>query len=186
MISSANIAGGGDQEKRSKLDFYPTPPEPTIALMDFLRLERSMILEPACGNGAMSKVLSMYGHMVVSEDIRDDTGYGVGGIDYLSMPVRGFDAVITNPPFSHAEAFIRKALKDAPLVAMLLKAHYFHAQKRVALFDEYPPAWVLPLAWRPNFTEGKGATMDCSWYVWQRGVTETRYKILTRPESQQP
>ena len=54
--------------------------------------------EPACGDGAMAKVIEMYGRIVLATDLVD-RGYGVGGVDYLSHPPLA-GSVITNPPFS--------------------------------------------------------------------------------------
>ncbi len=59
MGEQLQLTGGGKKEKRRELDFYPTPPDVTIALMEFLALSRkSIVWEPACGDGAMSKVMS--------------------------------------------------------------------------------------------------------------------------------
>lgn len=177
------LANGGDKANRRALDFYPTPANVTQALLLFLAIQPCTIWEPACGDGAMSRVLEAAGHTVISTDLRQ-TGYGEGGIDYLTAPTRSTDAIITNPPFAASEDFIRKALADAPLVAMLLKSQYWHAQKRHRLFNEHPPAWILPLTWRPDFLNGErgGApTMDCLWTVWIRGQTATRFEPLPRP-----
>jgi hypothetical protein len=174
------LANGGKQERRRELDFYPTPPDVTHALMRFLALPQSLVWEPACGDGAMSKVIQSYGHTVIGSDIRD-------GVDYLTAkpaPQCGYGAIITNPPFNLSEQFIRKAIGEAPVVAMLLKSQYWHAAKRSKLFAEHPPAFVLALSWRPDFRGGElgGApTMEVLWSVWERGKTDTRYRILPRP-----
>ena len=177
-MKSALIAGGGN--KNEGFDYYPTPPEATHALMCFLKLPICEIWEPACGNGAMSDVMKEYGHKIISSDLRH-TGYGEGGIDFLSGN-RECDAVITNPPFGLAAEFIAHGLRNAETVAMLLKAHYWHAAKRKKLFEEHPPAWVLPLTWRPNFLEGRGKspTMDFQWTVWRAGDKDTKYRLLGR------
>lgn len=184
---SVTLANGGAKEKRRELDFYPTPPEVTLALLDFLKLPASTVLEPACGDGAMAKVLAAAGHNVIATDLRD-TGYGRGGVDYLAAPPAQCDAIITNPPFNVSEEFIRKAITEAPMVAMVLKSQYWHAKKRVELFEQHPPAWVLPLTWRPDFLfdqrkdgERSAPTMDCIWTVWVRGETATRYHPLIKP-----
>jgi len=53
-LSSLQIISANTRGDRRELDFYPTPPEATIALMEFLNLHRdSRVLEPACGNGAI-------------------------------------------------------------------------------------------------------------------------------------
>jgi hypothetical protein len=179
------LANGGSSAKRRDLDFYPTPPDVTRALLLFLALQPCTIWEPACGDGAMSSVLAANGHTVLSTDIRLMTGFGQGDVDFLTAAPFICDAVITNPPFAASELFIRKALDTAPLVAMLLKSQYWHAQKRFALFDQQPPAWVLPLTWRPDFLDGErggSPTMDCIWTVWIAGETTTKYRPLPKPK----
>lgn len=182
MSAAIQLTTGGDKSKRRELDFYPTPPDVTHALLRFLKIsQKSLVWEPACGDGAMSKVLKQYVADVRSSDIRE-SGYGEGGVDFLASSF-DCDAVITNPPFNVSEEFIRHALKQAPIVAMVLKSQYWHAKKRAALFNEYPPAWVLPLTWRPDFMGGErgGApTMEVHWTVWVRGDTDTKYRLLSR------
>ena len=98
----------------------------------------SRFLEPACGDGTMAEVLKQYADDVICTDIRD-TGYGQGGVDFLTT-IRGCDAIITNPPFNLSEAFIRHALTIAEVVAMVLKSQYWHAKRRTELFNELPPS----------------------------------------------
>lgn len=181
-MKAINLTNSSTENKRRDLDFYPTPSNVTTALMDFLKLDPCRIWEPACGDGAMAKVIAKYGHNVYSSDIRE-SGYGVSGIDFLQVTEK-WDAIITNPPFNISEAFIRHALKQARIVAMLLKSQYWHAAKRHILFQENPPAYVLPLTWRPDFMSGErgGApTMEVCWSVWVAGKTDTRYRLLSKP-----
>src|SRR4029453_16186805 len=145
---TASLANGGQREKRRALDFYPTPREVTVALLEYLKLPPSQIWEPACGQGAMSQVLEEYGHTVYSSDIAEEC-YGTSSMDFLEAHLlHDFDAVITNPPFVISEDFIVKALQHAPIVAMLLKSQYWHAAKRRELFKTYTPTYILPLTWR--------------------------------------
>ena len=185
-MEAVQLATGGDKSKRRELDFYPTPPEVTRALLDFWRLPRGVIWEPACGDGAMSRVLEDYGYGVISSDLRD-SGYGDSGVDFLSCDQKSCDAIVTNPPFRASEAFIRRALSIAPNVAMVLKSQYWHAAKRRQLFAEHPPAYVLPLTWRPDFMGGErgGApTMEVHWTVWIAGNHDTKYRLLSKPSLQ--
>lgn len=171
------LVGGGKKEDRRPLDFYPTPPEVTIALMDFLKLDPCKMWEPACGDGAMVEILRSYGHDVIGTDI-------TLGVDYLKTH-GSTDMIITNPPFNLAENFIAKALKEAPVVAMVLKSQYWHAKKRYNLFKENPPSYILPLTWRPDFLGGeKGGspTMEIAWTVWIKGNTKCQYVPLLKPE----
>lgn len=53
-MDSTKIVGAGD--KRRKNDFYPTPPECTQALIDFLKIPKgATIWECACGDGAIMR-----------------------------------------------------------------------------------------------------------------------------------
>lgn len=185
---SRMLANDGNKESRRELDFYPTPPECTIALMDFLDWRGMKIWEPACGDGSMSKVLESYGNKVTSTDISTDTGYGEGGVDFLMDPPITTHAIITNPPFNLSEEFIRHALSITPNVAMLLKSQYWHAKSRKKLFDDTRPAWVLPLTWRPDFLfnqrlpgETARPTMEVAWTVWMSGSDGCRYIPLAKP-----
>ena len=76
-------------------DFYPTPAWATHALADNETFEGD-IWESACGNGAMSDVLAMYGNRVESSDLYD-RGYGETGIDFLGVKRRASN-IVTNPP----------------------------------------------------------------------------------------
>lgn len=93
--------------------------------------------------------------------------------------------IITNPPFSCAEQFIRKCLDLEKPFAMLLKSQYWHAAGRWQLFMEHPPAFVLPLTWRPDFNFGKrggNPTMEVLWTVWDSMPCKTAYyHPLQRP-----
>lgn len=180
-LNSFSIIGGGSKENRKANDFYPTPENVTIALMEFLHSEVSFffdqplsIWEPACGEGHMSEVIKRYGHNVHSTDLRhtnylgDNINYAVDFLNFPSMPDK-FDAIITNPPFNLSEEFIFKSVRESKIVCMLLKSQYWHAKKRKQLFDMHTPKYVLPLTWRPDF-DGRGApTMDLAWTVWIRG-----------------
>jgi len=183
------LNGGGIIGNRKELDSYSTPAEATQALLNFLQLPfRSRIWEPACGSGTMSEVLTRNGHIVVSTDIRK-TGFGYSGLDFLTIgPTKTFDAIITNPPFTDADKFIINSLDKAPIVALLLKSQFWHGKKRYTLFKNNPPAWILPLTWRPDFlaetrktNKPANPTMEVAWSVWIAGDTQTKYKPLLKP-----
>lgn len=169
--------------KRRELDFYPTPPEATVALIRFLSLQPMHIWEPACGNNAMVDILRQFGHTVTATDISN-------GNDYLeSAPPPGVDAIITNPPFKQSEKFIWKAVKEAKIVCMLLKSQYWHAKGRQRLYETHPPSYILPLTWRPDFAyqdrrngEKGSPTMDVQWTVWIKGNNLQKYIPLSKPK----
>jgi hypothetical protein len=194
------IVGGGDQANRKEGDYYPTPKECTVALMDFLyenvdsyfnKGEVTRVWEPACGDGAISKIVEGYGNNVLSTDISTEYGEQLDFFDhnFPKDPKRGiFDAIITNPPFKHAEKFILESLKVAPVVCMLLKSQYWHAKGRLLLFHNNPPKYILPLTWRPDFLqhtrkagEKGNPTMDVCWSVWVGLSSGSQYFPISKP-----
>jgi len=166
---------------RSKTDFYATPGEVTEALVRYFKLCNLHILEPACGQGHMSKVLAKT-NIVSSYDFYDDS-YGRGGEDFLKRKICNTDWIITNPPFKMAEEFIRHAWSFNCKFAFLLKSQYWHASSRTSLFHDCRPSHILALNWRPDFhfgTKGGSPTMECLWAVWNRENTKTEYDILKK------
>src|SRR5882724_1020796 len=88
----------GTSKGRPDNDYYKTPSNATEALLKVEQFDGT-ILEPACGNGAISKILCDKGYNVISTDLID-RNYGIGGIDFLCNDyVYSADNIITNPPF---------------------------------------------------------------------------------------
>lgn len=178
-LIGSRICGGNPAGKRKKSDFYPTPPEATQALLDFLRLDRrANIWEPACGEGDMVEVLVKNGYSVRATDLQT-------GTDFLTTEHNFSDWIITNPPFSLSEQFIRKCAEYGVPFALLLKSQYWHAARRLALFSEITPTYVLPLTWRPDFffkERGGSPLMDVIWCVWLPWEKGTRYIPLEKPK----
>lgn len=178
VLESSTIIGGDPKKKRRKTDYYPTPQEVTVALLDFLQIpKRAKIWEPACGQNHMVNVMRESGYEVIGTDIE-------GGVDFLTAELPdGVDWIITNPPFCVSDKFIERCVYHHKPFALLLKSQYWHASKRSKLFMKYPPTYVLPLTWRPDFT-GQGASlMDVCWCVWDfKGLSYALYKPLPKPK----
>ena len=180
-LLGSRIAGGNTAYSRNKYDAYPTPPDVTKALLDFLRFPKTTrFWECACGDGYMVNAIRDEGYEVIGTDIQT-------GTDYLSAETpEGVDFIISNPPFSLAREFIVKYITRKIPFAFLVKSQFWHAGKRLALFRSYPPTYVLPLTWRPDFlfkSRGGGSPlMDVMWVVWIPKQHETRYWPLERPK----
>ena len=180
-LTSAQIIGGNSSIGREDRDHYNTPSNVTMALLDFLSLDKGVtIWEPAAGIGKISDVLETYGHHVINSDIHD---YGLGHEvkNFYHFDEAKASHMITNPPFMVAEMFIKKSIElKLYMFCLLLKSQYWHAVSRLDLFNSYPPSYILPLTWRPDF-RGLGApTMDLAWSVWS-DWRETRYIPLRKP-----
>ena len=166
------------RSQQSPHGFYATPEEATTALVLAIGpYLGDCIHEPACGDGKIARVLTRCGYDVVATDLVDH-GYGEPGFDFLATGPMASN-VVTNPPFYLAEKFIAQAVPQARLVALLLKSNYWHAGRRIALWQAFPPRQELILTWRLDFTGGGNPTMDCSWWVW--GDLPTATQLLPKP-----
>jgi hypothetical protein len=124
------LAKHEDNPDRSKNDFYPTEPEGTITLIDHLDLldpvdgfKRDRCWEPACGQGHISKVLMAMGFDVISTDlVASERGYGQD-LDFLTTTELLADYIITNPPYSLLNEFIRHGLELNPVMLALHVPH---------------------------------------------------------------
>lgn len=161
-------------DDREKDDFYPTPPEATQALLAKERFG-PQIWEPACGDGAISRVLEAAGHEVISTDLFD-RGYGESRIDFLMERRLLAPQIVTNPPFKLAEPFLRHALDlGAEKVALMLRLAWLEGSQRKALFESTPLARVYVASRRLSMARagterggGAGSMIAFAWFVWER------------------
>ena len=169
-----------DPKNRDPHDFYPTP---RVAIEALLNVEAfvGQIWEPACGDGAISRVLEERGYDVISSDLYD-RGFGHVGIDFLRP--RGFsqvDNVITNPPFKASLAFALRALEvSRGKVALLARLAWLEGkERREKLFTATPLARVYVFSQRVHFarsglpsnigsSDGVGGMQAYAWYVWDK------------------
>jgi hypothetical protein len=161
-----------DAANRQRDDFYPTPPYATRALLDVERFP-GPVWEPACGDGAISKVLEERGYDVISTDLID-RGYGTPNRDFLMEYETRAPSIVTNPPFKFAQEFVEHALSRADRkVAMLCRLAWLEGQERRKLFISTPLArvWVfskrvLMLRNGDEMGKGGGGMIAFAWFVW--------------------
>jgi hypothetical protein len=123
----------------------------------------------------MSKVLLEYFNEVYSFDI-ECYGYGrkIDFLDY-SKKIKNYDWIITNPPFKHAEEFVKRALGLARVgVAILARTVFLESVGRYnRLFRDSPPNIFAQFVERVPMVKGRldrtatTATGYC-WLVWAR------------------
>jgi len=156
------------------LDAYFTPPEATWALLGIEPTIPTRIWEPACGDGAISKILEADGKIVFSSDI-GNYGFGTTGWDYLHshLILDPDSAIVTNPPFKLAIEFAIKALSEVSYVALLLRTNFLESTSRLAFFRAHPPArvWIssrrLPMMHRHGWTGPEAPSNTChAWFIW--------------------
>lgn len=182
MVHGILKAATNGGERRAD-DFYPTPPEPTVALLAKLKDWPRRVWEPACGDGGIAKLLELGGFEVVGTDLVD-RGYGEGGVDFLQTTERRADAIITNPPFGDlAHPFVEHAFElGVPYIAMLFNINFWSAAVRTPLWERRRPNFVYALNWKPDFTGAGRPYFNCTWTVWLPEPAKfTVYERLQKP-----
>ncbi len=196
-LNGARAVAPSREEAIDSLDYFPTAPWATRALMEHVlpRLgvdARALgwVWEPACGEGHMAGALLEYlGHARFgATDIFDygtlaGTAPGWMGVrDFLTSPplYREVDWIITNPPFTGREdralLFAKHALTIARVgVALFVRTQWLveGGERYDELFRDSPPTLCAFFTERVPLHKGRwepdGGTMTAySWAVWRR------------------
>lgn len=173
------IAGGNPTRGRVENDYYATHQDSTKALLEVEDILYPA-LEPACGEGHISKLLNP--NKTDSFDLVD-RGYGIPDTDFLTTDLLGeYNTVITNPPFNLFQEFAEKALKvSKKKVIMFGKLQALEGIKRATFMQNSPLKIVYvfkkrqqPLRNGSDIDELTGkkmasSTMAFAWFVWEIG-----------------
>ncbi|WP_320188884.1 ParB/RepB/Spo0J family partition protein (plasmid) [Agrobacterium rosae] len=167
-------------------NLYETPPEAMHALLALENFSMT-VLEPACGRGAIVRMLEWAGYEVALSDLVD---YGTANKhgelqkvqDFLASqpPSSGSYDIVGNPPYGGSmNAFIAHALRVYKPRKMALLLNWnaysgFADDDRNFVMDECPPARIyqfkrrLPMMHRDGW-DGNIATsrMNTAWFVWE-------------------
>lgn len=155
-------------------DFYATPRSSIEQLLGVESFD-GPVWEPACGDGAISRVLQEKGYEVTSTDLIE-RGYGKGGIDFLMEYKPLAENIVTNPPFKLGTEFAGHALHLVRRkVAMLLKVGFLEGPTREVLHMSLARVWVMRrrvtfLKGGKEFSRsnGKGGIHAYAWFVWDK------------------
>lgn len=176
-------------EPTDALDFFPTPPWATRALIEEVidpqAVKGKTCWEPAAGEGHMAEVLRPYFRELHASDVHDygrgySVGSFVGGGLNLDRAVCPFypDWIITNPPFNLAADFLARALHDAQEgVAMLLRTAWLEGEERFrTVFAKEAPSTIAQFSERVPMVKGRwdpdaSSATSYMWFVWERGET---------------
>lgn len=167
---------------RRALDAYYTEPRCTKVLTDNVNFSGAgLIWECAAGRGDMATALAGAGYNVVATDINSEDSDGQG-LDFLRDAAPAFvdkvSAIVTNPPYNEAEAFIRRAIHlmepRQGKVAMFTRLEYLSASTRRWMSTEAPLALQIQLTFRPRWDwwlppdqrTGGGPRHNFCWTVW--------------------
>jgi hypothetical protein len=185
---------------RSANDFYVTPPWCVDRLLDRADLplirangRASYWLDPCAGDGAIIKATmgttpnNIHWTACELQPAHEDglkklcNTVVIG--DFLRIVPAHYDVVLTNPPYSLAEEFVRACLPIADHVGMLLRVNWIAGHHE--LLQEHP-CEILVLPDRPSFAlnkHGKVGTdsTEYAWFVWSPhmvGASFCRLSVL--------
>jgi len=181
-------------EAVDSLDFFPTPPWATRALLVHVLGDVSgcSCWEPAAGAGHMAEVLRESFETVRASDVHDygkryEIGSFVGqGPDVA--PAATADWIITNPPFNLAVEFAERALGIASDgVALLVRTSWLESADRYErLFRDRPPSQVGLFVERVPMVKGRwdpkaSTATSYAWIVWRPFMKKSETKIVWIP-----
>ena len=172
---------------REALDYYVEAPW----VVDGLLTKESFvgtIYDPACGSGNIPRQAMSHGWRVSYSDIVDRGYPGTVVHDFLGdrRPPFRVDNIVTNPPFKHAEDFVRRGMQIAThKVALLLRLEFLATVRRHDLFTrEHRPRRVIVLSRRPSMPPGEklfaknmthetiratNGRVEYCWIIWAHG-----------------
>lgn len=158
--------------EREVNDYYATPPNAVTELLKYEKFYN--VLEPACGEGHISKVLKQKGIDVTSSDL---INRGYGKVKDFSEYTFWDGDIVTNPPYKIAKEFTSHALdiiKDGNKVAMFLKLTFLETQSRASLFESNPPKIVYVstrryVCGKNGIFKEKSGAVCYAWFVWIKG-----------------
>lgn len=186
--------------ERSPQDYYYTP-IPTIQdfWINFCEVENvniedfPNILDPCAGGDenrpcaypSALKVFDLEPDNQIAEmrfwtvDIRKDSK-ATYKEDYLSSNYGIYPLIISNPPFSLFEEFVKKALTELTpngYLIFLLRLNATGGQKRRTEFwNDNKPKSIYVHSKRPSFCKGSTDSNEYAHFVWQNGYTgETKF-----------
>jgi hypothetical protein len=157
-------------------DCYETPEVTTEALIRAEQLPTT-IWEPACGPGAIVRVLRAAGHIVYSTDPvdYDSPDQDMAGWDFpqqTQLPI-GVEMILTNPPFKLANEFVAHAISLCSRVVMLARLAFLESERRTPILEGGKLARVhvfrkrLPMMHRLGWDGPKATSaVAYAWYCW--------------------
>jgi len=182
MSATGRTRQDGSEYERDVDDYYRTPGWVTRAVLPWLPAWRDDLfcVDAGAGDGAIAdelpyphdKVMCIERHPHKCEVLREK-GYRVQRQSWEEF-ARGklkVDVVVSNPPYSDAEDFVRRAIRitqnrGGGVSAFLLRLPWLASQSRASFHREHP-AHVLVLPRRPSFTKnGKTDATDYAWFLW--------------------
>lgn len=133
---------------------------PFIGHAEMLLDERKeIIFDPCCGTGNITRYFRQQGYETIGMDI-------IAGHDFLDrfQTLPDFVMIITNPPYSKKDAFIKRCYEIGKPFALLMPLSALGGLKRCRMFDDHGLQLIIP-GKRINFVNSRISEVNSSsWF----------------------
>lgn len=146
--------------ERQENDYYPTPVQCVDPLLALVRWPLVKSFKEPC----RGELRSIYDRVPMPDEQKRWAELSEG-VDYLNSELEPVDLIITNPPFSIAQEFLRKSLDEARCVCYLLRLSYLGSKGRKAFWRENTPTHQMVID-RPSFTGQGTDNSEYAWFCW--------------------
>lgn len=178
-------------------EFYPTPTEAILSIIEspLIDLPGGLWIDPCAGTGRIPRAVNGtrrdVSWILVEIDERhrpalenliagrpSDVLLPFGDFVHRQWKASHFaEAMIFNPPFSHALDFVRAGFDRAGQLLMLQRLNWLAPARASWLRDHMPDVYVLPS--RPSFTaDGSTDAAEYAWFHWPFGSTCRRSGLV--------
>jgi hypothetical protein len=146
-------------QMNGRSDEFQTPKEAILPLLPYLK-KQWVIWECAWGKGSLARHLENAGFKVIG-DHRDF----INGLDNS-----GYDIIVTNPPYSLKEEFLKRCYELGKPFALLMPLTALEGKRRGELYRKYGIQLIIPNK-RINFIilsgKGSGSWFQVAWFCWK-------------------
>ena len=137
-------------------DDYDTPACALDLILPYLRKE-SVVWECAWGRGVLARHMQAAGLNVV----------GGPDINYYQRIAFGYDIMVTNPPWSDKDGFLRLAYWRQKPFAFLLPLTALEGGNRSILFRRHGIQLLVPNKRIQFLDDRRGCPWSCAWFCWK-------------------
>ena len=150
-----------EYSKNGANDEYYTPNEAVELILPFIPPKVKTIWEcTAIEESRIVKVLRSNGYNVIPTHIKD-------GFDFFEYKPIDFDLLVTNPPYSIKDKFLKRAFELNKPFMFLLPTTTLEGLKRGKMFRDHKIQLIIPDR-RFSFTDKKnGAWFHTSWFTYE-------------------
>jgi hypothetical protein len=148
--------------RQGSRDDFQSPKQAIDCLLPYLNKDW-IIWEPAAGKGNIVNALSEKRFLVFGSDI-------LSGSDFLykDLTLPKFDCIITNPPYTLKEEFLKRCYELGKPFALLMPLTALESEARQKLYRKYGIQLIIPNK-RFNFEtpsgKGGGSWFLTCWYT---------------------